>query len=378
MHKNKVSSMNRILIITLLISFVIIFFLGLFIGVYKFFPYSELNDITNQLQSKTSDFDNHNLDSVNLENLVSIQNTNDLNEKRNQLIQFIWKTNTLPKQLPNFIDTNISDERFSNFSNLKQIDRLTINMEHGLSSIVYVFSPENHNGSLILYHQGHSGGFINGKSTIQKFLDNGFTVAAFSMPLIGLNNQPVIELENIGEVKFFKHNQFVYLESETFSSMSYFFTPLSITLNYLSTNPSFENFHMVGISGGGWATTVYPSLDTRITKSFSIAGSLPLSLRTIVDDVGDYEQYHPEFYSIANYLDIYTMSSSGNGREHIQIFNKYDPCCFAGNNLSHIHDSIQQSITSFDSGNFEIIIDDSHNEHKISNSISEFILEKLT
>ena len=46
MHKNKVSSMNRILIITLLISFVIIFFLGLFIGVYKFFPYSELNDIT--------------------------------------------------------------------------------------------------------------------------------------------------------------------------------------------------------------------------------------------------------------------------------------------------------------------------------------------
>ena len=322
MHKNKVSSMNRILIITLLISFVIIFFLGLFIGVYKFFPYSELNDITNQLQSKTSDFDNHNLDSVNLENLVSIQNTNDLNEKRNQLIQFIWKTNTLPKQLPNFIDTNISDERFSNFSNLKQIDRLTIEMEHGLSSIVYVFSPENHNGSLILYHQGHSGGFINGKSTIQKFLDNGFTVAAFSMPLIGLNNQPVIELENIGEVKFFKHNQFVYLESETFSSMSYFFTPLSITLNYLSTNPSFENFHMVGISGGGWATTVYPSLDTRITKSFSIAGSLPLSLRTIVDDVGDYEQYHPEFYSIANYLDIYTMSSSGNGREHIQIFNK--------------------------------------------------------
>ena len=258
MHKNKVSSMNRILIITLLISFVIIFFLGLFIGVYKFFPYSELNDITNQLQSKTSDFDNHNLDPVNLENLVSIQNTNDLNEKRIQLIQFIWKTNTLPKQLPNFIDTNISDERFSNFSNLKQIDRLTIEMEHGLSSIVYVFSPENHNGSLILYHQGHSGGFINGKSTIQKFLDNGFTVAAFSMPLIGLNNQPVIELENIGEVKFFKHNQFVYLESETFSSMSYFFTPLSITLNYLSTNPSFENFHIIPPEVFGTTTFFVP------------------------------------------------------------------------------------------------------------------------
>ena len=378
MYKNKVSSMNRILVIILLISFVIIFFLGLFIGVYKFFPYSELNDIADQFQSETSDFDNRHLDSVNLENLVSIQNTNDLNEKRNQLIKFVWKTNILPKQLPNLIDTNISDERFSNFSNLKQIDRLTIEMEHGLSSIVYVFSPENHNGSLILYHQGHSGGFINGKSTIQKFLDNGFTVAAFSMPLIGLNNQPVIELENIGEVKFFKHNQFVHLESENFSSMSYFFSPLSITLNYLSTNPSFENFHMVGISGGGWVTTVYPSLDTRITKSFSIAGSLPLSLRTIVDDVGDYEQYHPEFYSIANYLDIYIMSSSGNGREHIQIFNKYDPCCFAGEISSYSYDAIKQSVNPFNSGNFEIITDDTHFEHKISDNIIDLIIQKLT
>ncbi len=76
--------MNRLLVITLLISFVIIFFLGLFIGVYKFFPYSELNDIANQFQSETFDFDNRYLDSVNLENLVSIQNINNLNEKRNQ------------------------------------------------------------------------------------------------------------------------------------------------------------------------------------------------------------------------------------------------------------------------------------------------------
>ena len=313
--------MNRILIVILLSSFVIIFFLGLFIGVYKYFPYYELNNIKDQFESKTFKLDNRPVDYINLDSMISIQNVNDLEEKRNQLIQFIWKTNNLPKQLP-IVDTKILDERFNNFSNLKQIDRLTIEMEHKLSSIVYVFSPENNNGDIILYHQGHSGGFINGKTTIQKFLDNGFTVAAFSMPLIGLNNQPDIEIENLGTIKFFKHNQLILLESENFSSMSYFFTPLSVTLNYLSNNYSFENIHMVGISGGGWTTTVYPALDNRITKSFSIAGSLPLSLRNVIDDVGDYEQYNPDFYSIANYLDIYIMSSSGSNREHIQIFNK--------------------------------------------------------
>ena len=370
--------MNKILTFLLLLSFVIIFFTGFFVGVYKFFPYSELNNIKNQFETKTSKINDSSIDPPILDELISIQNTNDLEEKRNQLIQFVWKTNNLPNELPDIINTDISDERFSTLTNLKQINKLTIEMEHGLLSIVYIFSPENDNGELVLYHQGHSGGFINGKSTIQKFLDSGFTVAAFSMPLIGLNNQPDIEIENLGEIRFFKHNQFPLLESETFSSMSYFFTPISVTLNHLSNNYSFQNIYMIGISGGGWATTVYPALDTRINKSFSIAGSLPLSLRNIIEDVGDYEQYNPGFYSIASYMDIYIMSSSGSDRQHIQIFNKYDPCCFAGENSSYAFDSIQQSVDEFYSTNFEIIIDDTHNEHKISDSTIDFIIEKLS
>jgi len=368
--------MNKFGIILLSSSFITIFFLGLFVGVYQTFPYSELNNIKNQFESKNNEFNVNSYDVADLNSLISVKNSNDLEKKRTLLNQFIWKTKSLPTELPTLVQSDILDERFNNISNLKQIDRLTIEMEHGLSSIVYVFLPENNNGNVILYHQGHSGGFINGKSTIQNFVNNGFTVASFSMPLIGLNNQPIIELENIGKVKIFKHNQFVFLESEKFSSMSYFFTPLSVTLNYLVDN-SFENFHMVGISGGGWATTVYPALDARIEKSFSIAGSLPLSLRTVVEDVGDYEQYNPEFYSIANYLELYIMSSSGSGREHIQIFNQNDPCCFAGKISSFSYDTIQQLITPFESGNFEIIIDDTHNEHKISDFISEFIIKKL-
>ena len=254
--------MNKILIISLLLSFIVIFFLGILVGVYNYFPYSELNNVKNQFESKTYELDDNFSNLSNLDSLISIKNTNDLEEKRNQLIQYTWKKNSLPTKLPNSIDTDIFDERFTTLSNLKQIDRLTIEMEHGLTSIVYIFSPENNNGDVILYHQGHSGGFINGKSTIQEFLDNGFTVAAFSMPLIGLNNQPIIELENIGQVKLFKHNQFVFLESENFSSMRYFFTPISVTLNHLTNNYSFENFHMVGISGGGWTTTIYPALDS--------------------------------------------------------------------------------------------------------------------
>ncbi len=370
--------MNRIRIILLSSSFIIIFFLGLFIGISQSFPNSELNTIKNQLEFKNSNVENDSFENLNFKDKITIKNINDLTEKRNELLQFVWKTDNLPKQLPDIVDNNISDDRFSSLSNLKQIDRLTIKMEHGLSSIVYIFLPETNNGKIILYHQGHSGGFINGKSTIQHFLDNGFSVAAFSMPLIGLNNQPVVEMENIGQIKLLKHNQFVFLESDDFSSMNYFFTPISVTLNYLSDNYDFKKFHMIGISGGGWATTVYSALDTRITKSFSIAGSLPLSLRSIIDDVGDYEQFHPQFYSIANYFDIYLMSSSGTEREHIQIFNKFDPCCFSGVISSPYYDEITNSVIPLDSGNFEIILDDTHRKHMISDSTINLIIEKIS
>jgi len=369
--------MNRILIVIFLSSFIVIFFLGIFVGVYKYFPYSELNNLKNQLEGDTS-VDPRSFGPVNLDDKISLQNTNDLAEKRQELIQFIWKINSLPKQLPNSVDTNISDERFTSLTNLKQIDRLTIEMEYGLSSIVYIFTPQNNNGDVIFYHQGHSGGFINGKSTIQKFLDNGFTIAAFSMPLIGLNNQPVIELENIGQVRLFKHDQFLFLESKNFSSMSYFFTPLSVTLNHMSKNYPIDNFHMVGISGGGWTSTVYPAIDPRISKSFSIAGSLPLSLRNIVDDVGDYEQFHPKLYSMANYFELYAMNSIGKDREFYQIFNKNDPCCFAGETYKIYYEPLKKFVSQFDSGNFDIIIDDTHNEHIISDFSKESIIEKLS
>ena len=87
---------------------------------------------------------------------------------------------------------------------------------------------------------------------------------------------------------------------------------------------------MIGISGGGWTTTLYAAIDDRISKSFSVAGSLPISLRIESRDIGDYEQTHREFYSIANYLELYVMCSYGENRMQMHIFNKLDPCCFSG------------------------------------------------
>jgi len=139
----------------------------------------------------------------------------------------------------------------------------------------------------------------------------------------------------------------------------------------------YQSYSMIGISGGGWTTTLYSAIDERISKSFSIAGSYPIYLRNEPKNLGDYEQTVPELYAISNYLELYIMSSYGPNRSHIQFFNENDPCCFSGTAFESYGDLIKQKIDSLGQGNFEIYLDDTHNEHKISEYVLNKILEHL-
>ena len=360
------------------ISLITVFLFGIFVGLTS--SVEELRSISPQLSNTILNSESEVEEIIpNISNQINFMNQYEISEKKNKLINFIWNSENLPLHYPDLIENNFSDSRFNDIQNLKQINKISIFMENDIHSYSYLFLPEQSNGKLIIYHQGHSGGFINGKNVIDKFVNSGFSVAAFSMPLIGLNNQPTVQLENLGHVKFFKHNQLVLLESDDFSSMTYFFSPVNITLNYIENNFSFDEYHMVGISGGGWTTTVYSAIDDRITKSFSVADSLPFSLRNTEADVGDYEQFNPKFYLIANYLELYVMSSFGENQKHIQIINEYDPCCFSGNYEEDSYpDLVNQFLLNNGPGNFELITDDTHFEHKISNFALEHILQNLS
>ena len=335
-----------------------------------------ISDFSNAQKNSTLQ-NNPNAMQFNYASVIDIESELDIFEKRNDVIKYIWNDNKLPDTIPTSIENNISDDRFNDITNLKQIDKFSIKMKHNFVSNVYLFIPEIKNNHLILYHQGHADGFILGKPTIDFFLKNGFSVAAFSMPLVGMNNQPIINIESTGPVKFIEHKQFRMLETESFSPISYFFTPITSTLNYLEKNYSYDYIHMIGISGGGWTTTIYPALDTRTSDSYAVSGSLPLSLRSISEDIGDYEQINYQLYKISNYLEFYVMSSYGDDRKFTQIFNKFDPCCFAGTLYTYYEDSIKQKINQLGKGDFVIFLDDSHKKHEISELARNYILEEI-
>ena len=279
-------------------------------------------------------------------------------------------------QLPD-VESDISDSNYKDFQNLSRIDRLTVEMVYGINSISYLLIPEESNGKLILYHQGHAGDFILGKNTIQFFLNRNFTVLASTMPLVGMNNQPIVEIDGLGKIKLTSHNQLRLLEANNFNPMKLFIDPIQINLNFLDKEYNFKQYSMIGLSGGGWTTVVYSAIDERISNSFSVAGSMPFYLRVDERDVGDYEQTNIELYQNVNYLELYVLGAYGDGRKHIQIFNKNDPCCFSGNGYETYEFVIKDKMLQLGKGNFQIFIDNTHDEHKISDTTREFILETI-
>ena len=373
---------NRVLIPSLIALIAIVFIYGLLVGVYKIFPYEPLNLSFDVIKGETPIQNNNQFIIQNdLDSLIKINNESDVDEKKNHLIEFFWNVESLDRvkysgQLPQ-VEFDISDSRYDNFQNLKRIDKLTVEMEYGINSVSYLLVPEESNKKLILYHHGHDGDFILGKDTIQFFLESNFTVLAMTMPLIGMNNQPIVEIDGFGEMKLISHEQFRLLEKNKFNPMKLFIHPIQVSLNFLEKEYNFKRYSIIGISGGGWTGLVYSAIDDRISDSFSVASSIPFYLKVDRRDMGDYEQMNIDLYKITNYLELYVLAAYGDDRKHIQIFNKNDSCCYSGNGYESYEFFIKDKLMQLGKGSFEILIEDTHYGHKISESTLSLILEKL-
>jgi hypothetical protein len=362
--------------IILIISFFIVMILGIAVGETKYFEENFKSLFLNLFISK--ELENPPIFEENPSEFIDIFNKKDVQQKRTEIVRHIWKTgDNIPKtNVPELIEINIEDTRFDGIENLKQIDRLTIEMEHNINSVAYHFIPIESNNKIIIYVQGHDGGFILGKKTIEYFLNEGFSVMSFSMPLIGMNNQPIIDTE-VGKIKFLSHKYFEFLEKDDFSSLIYFFEPINSSLNYLDRNFDYTEYNAIGISGGGWTVTLYSAIDERVSNTFSIAGGVPFFMRSLDKNFGDYEQRFNEFYEISNYLEFYLMASLGDERKYIQIFNKFDPCCFSGDKFYLYEDDIKNGVSNIGNGFFAIYVDEETRLHEISDLSLDKIMVEL-
>ena len=363
---------------------------GLAVGHYQIFPFEHLSDLNKTIKNKNTSSELRlqiYQDVSDMDKLIGIYSPEDIEIKKTLLQNYVWPNNDFPFDKIPLSNTNIHDEIFSDIESLSQIDSFTVEMEYGMTSASYLFLPKISNDQLIIYHQGHDKSSLRGpdshsfeqdKEIIQTFLDQNYSVLIFSMPGKGMNNEPIIDIPNLGKIKLNSHDHFRLIETETMHPIKFFIEPVIITLNLIEKNYNFESLHMIGLSGGGWSTIVIPALDDRIQTSYSIAGSFPIWMRSSPSDFGDYEQTIPEFYKIANYEELYIMNSYGEGRKLILFYNEFDPCCFSGSLYKQFpfESAIQERLKTLD-GEFEVIIDEGQDQHIISDFTLNQILLSL-
>jgi hypothetical protein len=295
-------------------------------------------------------------------------------KQRSDLIQHIFASPKLDyTRWPDLIENDHQDARWKEIGSLKSIARIVINFENGLHSIAYHFRPISSNQRLFIYHQGHNGGFILGAKTIATLLENGYSVLAFTMPLIGMN-QPEdcnMKLPSGKTICLKSHQDFVELENEGINPMHFFVEPVIAGINYLEKYHHYDSIDMLGISGGGFTTFFVAALDDRIRNSYPVAGGLPFSMRNDPRDLGDFEQLKERpLYRIASYLDLFLLGALEQHRKQVQILIADDSCCFAvrgrEEQVGAYAKKISEDLASADGGKFEVLIDYSTKNHEIS------------
>lgn len=74
---------------------------------------------------------------------------------------------------------------------------------------------------------------------------------------------------------------------------------------------------------------------------------------------------------------MYVMRSSGPNRRGVQILNQFDPCCYAATGALDYMDVVKNAVARIGPGSYELLVDSTHDEHKISQWALEKILEDL-
>ena len=307
--------------------------------------------------------------------IVNIHSAQDAIAARAAIIREIWNRDTLPANIP--VEVTNGAPSFA-AGNIASSQILTTTMELGLKSHAYFYRAEKFAGCLFIYHSGHGEGITDEvkHSLWSRVVEGGCDLLYMAMPLMHQNPRPIVN-SRFGPLLLKSHDTLALLQTESFNPLRFFFDPVLASLNHaISQRGSYRYVFMTGMSGGGWTTTLYAAIDPRISASFPVSGSLPVSLKAVSDpNIGDWEQYGADIYQSWDYLDFYALATYP-ARTQIQLLNVHDSCCFKGVGARLYAKPISQLVQAW-GGSFSVVFDEMTHVHGFNARHIETILAKV-
>lgn len=293
--------------------------------------------------------------------LIGISAAADANRIRNRLVELIWGRSGLPSQpRPEAVSSPIPTA-LASIEGVNATRLLKVPIDIGYSAYLYVMEPAKPNRKLVIYQHGYAGTAEQVAPLFKALLAKGFTVVASNYPGYGQNQYPRQNFKRFGQHEL-SHDRVLFLHPRP---LRFYVEPIIATINQFSGAGDVDRIDLVGFSAGGWAATLAAAVDRRVATTISVAGGYPLYLR-----VANFErespppQIFPPLMQAANYPDMYVLAAEG--RRYIQIFNRYDRCCYR-NALGKLYEpAVRDAVNRLGEGRFEVHLDVSHADHKVS------------
>ena len=260
-----------------------------------------------------------------------------------------------------------------------------------ISWVLYLIPKNNIKNRLVLYHQGHGTfNFRDSWKMMRDLVDNGFHVMGFHMPGRATN---ISDLPN-----YQSHNSYAVYESSDYSGLRDFLEPVIRALDWADKNAHFEDYSMIGFSGGAWVTDIVSALDTRINNSFSIGSYTPWYMTgrytrgggdpvTQYWNLADFEnggggggkETTPAhlYMNIMGTVDMQAMKADFKGRNAYVYCNLYDDAGCRGWVQKSWGDEIAQWVEKRLEGRYSMVINTLNKDHRIGEWTRKDILVKL-
>ena len=330
------------------------FIWGLGVGVYKWFPYSNLQNAKQifNLNKKKNNIKDISIDEEFINKYTKTIHKESLLPKREELIEKIIINNNLI----NVINETINDKS----------ERITTKIYDNKINAILTYASEQKN-CLRIYIQGHGGNpfsYSYHNKLLKFFVSEGCDFLSMSMTGLGINEGSFSYPSRYGFIsldkemaKNHKNYSFFYDEDNPkLDPLTLFISPHYKIIKSLT--PNYENISIMGISGGGWYSVWLSALIPKIKFSVSYAGSLPMEYRKFEGISGDWEQQDSQIYNYVSYWELYklmTLNEKGKiNRQAILVFNDKDNCCFFNPYAQHF----KLKIDKLNWKNFKVIIDE--------------------
>ena len=330
------------------------FIWGLGVGVYKWFPYSNLQNAKQifNLNKKKNNIKDISIDEEFINKYTKTIHKESLLPKREELIEKIIINNNLI----NVINETINDKS----------ERITTKIYDNKINAILTYASEQKN-CLRIYIQGHGGNpfsYSYHNKLLKFFVSEGCDFLSMSMTGLGINEGSFSYPSRYGFIsldkemaKNHKNYSFFYDEDNPkLDPLTLFISPHYKIIKSLT--PNYENISIMGISGGGWYSVWLSALIPKIKFSVSYAGSLPMEYRKFQGISGDWEQQDSQIYNYVSYWELYklmTLNEKGKiNRQAILVFNDKDNCCFFNPYAQHF----KLKIDKLNWKNFKVIIDE--------------------